>query len=98
MADAPKKNIMKPTISFAKDSIAGNKHFLKIVISPNRNVNRYDVFVNNMSIQNLKANGVKSLDFETKIGGKASNKLLSYYVVHNEPLIMEFYYSCWRKK
>ena len=90
MADAPKKNIMKPTISFAKDSIAGNKHFLKIVISPNRNVNRYDVFVNNMSIQNLKANGVKSLDFETKIGGKASNKLLSYYVVHNEPLIMEF--------
>ncbi len=90
MADAPKKNIMKPTISFAKDSIAGNKHFLKIVISPNRNVNRYDVFVNNMSIQNLKANGVKSLDFETKIGGKASNKILSYYVVHNEPLIMEF--------
>ena len=90
MADAPKKNIAKPSITFAKDSVIGNKHFLKIIISPNRNVNRYDVFVNNMTIQNLKANGVKSLDFKTKIGGQASNKLLSYYVVNNEPLVMEF--------
>ena len=90
MADAPKKNIAKPSITFAKDSVIGSKHFLKIIISPNRNVNRYDVFVNNMTIQNLKANGVKSLDFKTKIGGQASNKLLSYYVVNNEPLVMEF--------
>ena len=97
MAEAPIKNIAKPTITFVKDSIIGSKRLLKIVISPNRNVNRYDVFVHNMTIQNLKANNVKSLDFETKIGGKISNKLLSYYVVDNLPLEMEFMISANQK-
>jgi hypothetical protein len=90
MADAPKKAIPKPTIQFLRDTIKGNQHIYKIRITPNRDVNRYDVFVNAMTVQNLKANGVTSLDFQTKIGGKVSNKLLSYYVVDNLPLEMEF--------
>jgi len=89
MAEAPLKNTAKPTIEFIKDSTIGNKRFLKIVISPNRNVNRYDIF-SNTKINNLKANGVQSIDLKSNIITKNSNKLLSYYVVDNLPLIMEF--------
>lgn len=90
-AEAPKKDIPQPTIQFLKDSISGNQRFLKIRISPSRKVNRYDIFANEkMSINNFTANGVKHLEqqgLQLKRNGK---KILSYYVVHNEPLDMEF--------
>ena len=89
MSDAPLKNIAKPTIEFLKDSVIGTKRYLKIKLSPNRKVNRYDIF-SNTKINNLKANGVKSIDLESKISGKISNKILSYYVVDNLPLELEF--------
>ena len=98
MADAPKKEIAKPTIEFIKDSIIGNTRFLKILITPNRKVNRYDVFSNEkLNIQNLKANGVKSLDLKSNIISKNTNKLLSYYVVDNYPLTLEFIISAQEK-
>lgn len=91
MADAPLKNIAKPTIEFLRDTIKGNQHLYRIRITPNRNVNRYDIFSNNdIQINNFKANGVKSVDFESNIASKASGKLLTYYVVDNIPLEMEF--------
>lgn len=91
MADAPLKNIAKPTIEFLRDTIKGNQHLYRIRITPNRNVNRYDIFSNNdIQINNFKANGVKSVDFESNIASKASGKLLTYYVVDNLPLEMEF--------
>ncbi|QBZ97224.1 M20/M25/M40 family metallo-hydrolase [Flavobacterium sangjuense] len=91
MADAPLKNIQKPTIEFLRDTIKGNQHLYKIKITPNRGVNRYDVFVNNNSqINNLKANGVKPIDFKSNIASKTLGKLLTYYVVGNLPLELEF--------
>lgn len=91
MAKAPLKTIPKPTIEFVTDSLSGNKHFYKIKITPNRKVNRYDVFTNEKaSIAHLVANGAKALDIKSNIVSKKSNKLLSYYVVDNIPLTLEF--------
>ena len=91
MKEGVVKKIPKPTIEFLKDSIVGNQHFYKILITPNRKVNRYDVFANEeMTINNLKANGVKSLNIASKISGKTTNKILTYYVVDNIPLELEF--------
>jgi Peptidase family M28 len=91
MAAAPVKDIQKASIQFLKDSTFGASRFLKIVISPNRNVNRYDLFVNNkVTISNLIANGVKGVSFDSKMINKKTNKFLTYYVVDNEPLTMEF--------
>jgi hypothetical protein len=42
-AEAPKKELTPPTIEFLKDETAGNQRVVKIKITPNRNVNRYDV-------------------------------------------------------
>ncbi|HPW98453.1 MAG TPA: M20/M25/M40 family metallo-hydrolase [Flavobacterium sp.] len=91
MAEAPIKNISSPNIEFLTDSIIGSQHVYKIKISPNRNVNRYDVFVKNgITINSLIANGVKSIDFKSNIASKTSGKILSYYVVENIPLELEF--------
>jgi hypothetical protein len=89
MANAPIKNVAKPTIEFVKDSTIGNQRYLKIVISPNRKVNRYDIF-STTKINNFKANGVKSIDLKSNIIAKNTTKLLSYYVVDNIPLTLEF--------
>ena len=86
------KSIPKPTIEFLRDTVKGNQRLLKILISPNRTVNRYDIFkTENMVIHNLKANGETSLDLKSNIISKSKdNKILSYYVVDNIPLELEF--------
>jgi hypothetical protein len=91
MKNAELIKIPQPTIDFVTDSVFGNKHFYKIVITPNRKVNRYDLFANEkLEINNLKANNVTSLDIKSNIISKKTNKLLSYYVVNNIPLTLEF--------
>lgn len=91
MKNAELIKIPQPTIDFVTDSVFGNKHYYKILITPNRKVNRYDLFANEkLEISNLKANNAKSLDIKSNIINKKTNKILSYYVVNNIPLTLEF--------
>ena len=91
-AEAPVKDLATPTIEFLKDEKSGNQRELKIKITPNRNVNRYDIFASEeMILYNFKANGVQSIGQKgTKYERRRGKKILSYYVVGNEPLEMEF--------
>lgn len=89
--EAPIKVLQKPSIEFLEDKIMGNQRYLKIKIYPNRNVNRYDIFANeNMIIHNFKANGITSLGQKGSKYERKGKKILSYYVVDNEPLEMQF--------
>jgi Peptidase family M28 len=91
IADAPIKNLSRPTIEFLKDSIVASNRFLKIRIMPTRKVNRYDVFANeNLVIQNFKANGLSLLGQKGSKYERKGKKLLSYYVVDQLPLEIEF--------
>ncbi|SHG42627.1 Peptidase family M28 [Flavobacterium segetis] len=91
LVEAPKKELVKPTIEFLENRTAGNQRYLKIRISPNRNVNRYDIFANNkMAIYNFKANGVTTLNQKSALLKRKGKKIVSYYVVENAPLEMEF--------
>ncbi len=88
---APIKTILKPTISFIKDSTIGAFRYLKIRISPNRKVNRYDIFANEkMKIFNLKANQAKNINQKESLYQRNGKRVLSYYVVDNEPLELQF--------
>jgi hypothetical protein len=90
-ADAPMKVLSRPTIEFLKDSIVGGNRYLKIRITPTRKVNRYDVFANeNLVIQNFKANGLTLLGQKGSKYERKGKKLLSYYVVDQLPLEIEF--------
>ena len=91
IVDAPKKALPKPTIQFLEDRIEGNQRKLKILITPNRNVNRYDIFANEkMAIYNFRANGVTTLGQKNSLYERKGKKIASYYVVDNAPLEMEF--------
>jgi len=89
--ETPNKEIAKPTITFLQDSVVGYKRYLKIQITPNRKVNRYDIFANEiMRFFNFKANGVSVLGQKGTELERNGKKLLSYYVVDNEPLVLQF--------
>jgi hypothetical protein len=89
--EAPNKGIAKPTITFLQDSVVGFKRYLKIQITPNRKVNRYDIFADEiMTFFNFKANGVTTLGQKGTELERKGKKLLSYYVVNNEPLVLQF--------
>jgi hypothetical protein len=90
-SQAPKKVIPTPTIKFLKDSIVGNQRYLKIRISPNRKVNRYDIFANDkMVLNDFTANGASQLKQKGTHLNRKGNIVLSYYVVDNEPLEIQF--------
>ncbi|WP_103998781.1 M28 family peptidase [Flavobacterium urumqiense] len=89
--EAPIKNLKKPSIEFLEDRIVGNQRYLKIKISPNRKVNRYDIYANEkMTIYNFKANGASTLGQKSSKYQRNGKKILSYYVVDNFPLEMQF--------
>lgn len=90
-AAAPIKVLSRPIIEFLKDSVVAGNRFLKIRITPTRKVNRYDVFANkNLVIQNFKANGLTLLGQKGSKYERKGKKLLSYYVVNQIPLEIEF--------
>lgn len=90
-ADAPMKVLSRPVVEFLKDSVVGGNRYLKIRITPTRKVNRYDVFANeNLVIQNFKANGLTLLGQKGSKYERKGRKLLSYYVVDQLPLEIEF--------
>ncbi len=90
-ATAPVKELDGPTIRFLRDTIIGTQRHLEIKISPNRKVNRYDIFAHeNLTFHNLKANGVKHINQEGSAFKRKGRKILSYYVTGNEPLNLQF--------
>lgn len=90
-ADAPMKVLSRPIVEFLKDSIVGSHRYLKIRITPTRKVNRYDVFAHeSLVVQNFKANGLSLLGQKNSKYERKGKKLLSYYVVDQLPLEIEF--------
>lgn len=88
------RDLPEPTVDFVKDSVVGKYRYLKIRITPNRKVNRYDIFANeNMTLHNLKANGAKALEQKGSQYPRNGKKILSYYVVDNQPLELEFMFK-----
>ena len=85
------KTLAGPSIQFNKDTMVNARKQYLITISPNRKVNRYDIFANeNMDFYNLKANGVSLIGWKEAKYRRNGKKILSYYVVDNEPLQLSF--------
>ncbi len=83
--------VPEPTITFTRDTIIGTQRYLNIRIQSNRNVNRYDIFAeDSMMIHNFSANGAKMPNQKGSKYQRNGRKILSYYIVDNEPLQMQF--------
>jgi len=91
IAAAPLKQLQRPLITFLRDTIIGKQRYLDIKITPNRKVNRYDIFADErMVFQNFRANGAQALEQKGSKYERKGRKILSYYVVDNAPLLLQF--------
>jgi len=91
VTNAPLKPLKLPAVAFMTDSVAGQQRYLKIKVSPNRNVNRYDLFADEkVVLRNFKANGATALGQTGSVYKRKGKRVISYYVVKNDPLVLEF--------
>lgn len=84
------KAIPQPKIEVAYDTIIDNTRHFSVCISPQRNVQRIEVFANSANqFKAFKVNGVaafKETDAEFVFANRKKTRLFSYYVSDNEPL------------
>lgn len=89
--EAMVRDLPEPYVDFEMDTVINDQRYLKIKITPNRSVNRYDIFANeNMTFHNLKGNGASLLGQKGSRYPRNGKKLLSYYAVDNQPLTLQF--------
>ncbi|RZJ68558.1 MAG: M28 family peptidase [Flavobacterium sp.] len=89
--EAINRDLPEPYVDFQMDTVIGTQRYLTIKITPNRKVNRYDIFANeNMVFHNLKGNGAKLIGQKGSRYPRNGKKIMSYYVVDNEPLVLQF--------
>lgn len=81
VSQAPLKNLRAPAIETGRDTIIGNERLLEICISPQRNVNRLDIFTNEVSITKAVANGAPLPEYFLK--NRRKGKLLTHYISDN---------------
>lgn len=82
VAEAPMRGIKGPSIEKTEDTIIGEERHLEIRIVPQRNVNRLEVFTNNVPISSASINGLPLSSYDlpnTKI-----NRLVTHYISDND--------------
>lgn len=82
VSSAPFKNIAPPKIEIAKDTTTGEIRMLEIIITPQRPINRLEVFTNEIDISKAIINEVPLSDYYLK--NRKGNKLITHYVSNND--------------
>lgn len=88
IAEAPLKTILPPTIEKVRDTVIGNERLLEICILPQRNVNRLEIFTNDITIKKGSVNGIPLSDFYLE--NRKSKKLITHYISQNDFTELEF--------
>lgn len=81
-ADAPVKSIAAPSIDVSKDTIINNQRNIEVCVTPKRNVNRLDVFTNDLEILRATVNG-KALS-KYYLTNRRNGKLVTHFISNNE--------------
>ncbi|AUC82798.1 M20/M25/M40 family metallo-hydrolase [Lacinutrix sp. Bg11-31] len=91
--EAPLKALPNPIIEITSDTIINSQRQFKITVTPQREVQRFDVFSNSEnSFNTFKINGVlveKTKGASLVFTERKNNRLFSYFIVDKEPLEME---------
>lgn len=76
------KNISGPTIETLRDTIIGATRLLDFCITPQRNVNRLELFTNDIAIKKATINGIQLSDYFLE--NRNRGKLVTHYVSNND--------------
>jgi hypothetical protein len=79
---APKKEIQSMKIEKTRDTIIGASRYLDICITPQRNINRLEVFTNEINLEKASANGIELSDYYLK--NRGWGRLINHYVSNNK--------------
>ncbi|MEO9891942.1 M28 family peptidase [Aurantibacter sp.] len=82
ISEAPLKNIKPPLVETSFDTIIGNERILNLCITPQRKVNRLEVFTNKIVLNQVIINGIELRD--SQLGAKEEGRLLTHYITNNE--------------
>ncbi len=81
-AEAQVKKISLPDIEVSNDTIIDGERILEVCITPNRNVNRLDVFTNDIQISKAALNGQTMSDHYLK--NRRNGKLVTHFISKND--------------
>jgi len=81
VAEAPLKQIEGPKIETTRDTIIGSERLLEICITPQRSVNRLDLFTNEVQLLAATANGIPFSDHYLQ--NRVKGRLLTHYISDN---------------
>ncbi len=81
-SQAPKKSIPIPDITVTRDTIHGDSRLLTLCVTPQRPVNRLEVFTNEAILNKVVINDVALSDYYLK--QRKASKLLTHYVSNND--------------
>lgn len=76
--EAPKKAIPVMTIEKTRDTIIGDNRHLEVCITPQRPINRVEVFTNDVHVKKAAVNGVALSEYYLK--HRRSGKLITHYI------------------
>jgi len=79
---APIKNIPQPKIETTKDTIVGNSRKLEICITPQRTINRVEIFTNEVEILEASINNIPLSQYYLQ--NRTTPKLVTHYVSNND--------------
>ncbi|NNG11367.1 MAG: hypothetical protein HKM92_14470 [Arenibacter sp.] len=90
-SEAPLKELSAPIIEKMGDTILGQERRIEIAITPQRPVNRLEVFTNAVPIHKATINGVPISEYYLK--NRRSVRLVTHYISNNEPTLLELWLS-----
>ncbi|MDO6489896.1 MULTISPECIES: M28 family peptidase [unclassified Cellulophaga] len=80
VANAAIKKVAVPKIEKTQDTLINNKRHLKICITPQRNVNRLDIYKNNVALEQAIVNGVALPNYSLL---DSTSKFMTHYISNN---------------
>ena len=81
VSEAPRKEIPGMKIEKTRDTVIGNSRHLDICITPQRDINRLEIFTNEINLEKASANAVELSDYYLK--NRRGGKLVTHYVSNN---------------
>lgn len=87
ITNAEPKRITPPLVTTTTDTIIGALRYIDMVITPQRPVNRLDLFTKTIAITSAVVNDVPLSDYYLK--NRGSGKLLTHHIANNNPTVLQ---------
>lgn len=81
VSEAPLKNILGPKVEVSRDTIVGDKRILDFCVISQRQVNRLELFTNDITISKATVNGIVLSDYF--LANRNRGKLVTHYISDN---------------